>query len=188
MPRLLAKFRLDTGWRYVVAGLALCGAGLLVPTRRDLDDLRRQRDRLVDEKAVAEERLDAYQTFLGLLDEDDPALLRRLAAAQLNLVPADDTPVLMAASRTATVTEWIDENVRAAGTAAAPARETLLTRLVSGQRQLWVLAGGVVVVFMGLLLDEVRSPTRRRPKPVVPSWPAAPRPRRRPAKPGDDFF
>jgi hypothetical protein len=188
MPRLTPTIRLDAGWLYVLAGLALCAAGILVPARRDLEDLRRQRDRLADERAIGDERLHAYETFLHLLDEDDPSLIRRLAAAQLNLVPADEKPVLMAASRTATVTKWIDENVQTRRAEVAPAPETLLGRLVGGRGRLWVLAAGVVVVFVGLLLDDIRAPIakRRRPKAVVPSWPVAPETARRAQAPGHD--
>ena len=136
MPRLTPTIRLDAGWLYVLAGLALCAAGILVPARRDLEDLRRQRDRLADERAIGDERAHAYETFLRLLEEDDPALIRRLAAAQLNLVPADETPVLMAASRTATVTKWIDENVQTWRAEVEPAPVTLLGRLVGGRGRL----------------------------------------------------
>jgi hypothetical protein len=173
MSRLLPRIRIGAGWLYVLAGLGLCAAGMLVPARADLEDLRRQRDRLAGEKAIAEERVAAYESFLRLLEADDPALIRRLAAAQLNLVPEGETPVLMAASRTATVTDWIDGNVRAEPAAAAPPRDTLLSRLVGGPGRLWVLAAGVVVVFVGLLLDDGRSSARRRPTPALPHWPAA---------------
>jgi hypothetical protein len=180
--------RLDAGWLYVLAGLALCAAGILVPARRDLEDLRHQRDRLADERAIGDERVEAYETFLRMLEDDDPALIRRLAAAQLNLVPADETPVLMAASRTATVTKWIDQEVRDRQPAPTPPAETLLGRLVGGPGRLWVLGAGVVVVFVGLLLDDIRAPTtkRRRPKAVVPRWPVAPEAARRARAPRHD--
>ncbi|MHC4103217.1 MAG: hypothetical protein ACYSW1_20320, partial [Planctomycetota bacterium] len=180
--------RLDAGWLYILAGLALCAAGIPVPARRDLEDLRRQLDRLADERAISDARLHAYGSFLHLLNEDDPALIRRLAAAQLNLVPADEKPVLMAASRTATVTNWIDENIQPRAVVAEPAPVTLLGRLVGGRGRLWVLAAGIVVVFVGLLLDDIRAPTaqRRRPKPVVPRWPVAPEAARRREAPRHD--
>jgi hypothetical protein len=188
MPRLTPTIRLDAGWLYVLAGLALCAAGVLVPARRDLEDLRCQRDALADERSIGDERVHAYETFLRLLEEDDPALIRRLAAAQLNLVPADETPVLMAASRTATVTKWIDENVQTRRAEVAPAPVTLLGRLVGGRGRLWVLGAGIVVVFVGLLLDDIRAPIakRRRPRPVVPRWPTACEGARRAQAPGHD--
>jgi hypothetical protein len=174
MHRLTATIRLDCGWLYVLAGLALCAAGVLVPARRDLEDLRRQRDRLADEREIGQERAEAYETFLQLLADDDPALVRRLAAAQLNLVPADETPVLVAASRTATVTDWIDRNVRAQRVEPQPPPDTLLARLVGGPRRMWVIAGGVLVVFVGLLLDDVRAPAGHGSPPALPRWPVAP--------------
>jgi hypothetical protein len=179
MRWLTPTIRLECGWLYVIAGLALCVVGILVPARRDLADLRRQRDRLVDARAIGDQRHDAYETFLQRLEDDDPALLRRLAASQLNLVPADETPVLVAASRTATVTEWIDQNVRTQRLEPALPPGTLLDRLVGGPRRLWVLLGGVMIVFVGLLLDDVRRPAGNTPRPAVPRWPVAPEARRR---------
>ncbi|MHC4210568.1 MAG: hypothetical protein ACYSWT_12730 [Planctomycetota bacterium] len=179
MRWLTTTIRLDCGWLYVLAGLALCAAGVLVPARRDLEDLRRQRDRLADERAIGQERADAYETFLQLLADDDPALLRRLAAAQLNLVPADETPVLVAASRTATVTDWIDRNVRAQRVEPKAPPDTLLAHLVGGPGKLWVIAGGVLAVFVGLLLDDARTPAGHRSRPALPRWPVAPEARRR---------
>jgi hypothetical protein len=177
MRRLASTIRLDAGWLYVVAGLCLCAAAILVPAQRDLEGLRRQRDRLADEKAVGEARLDAYRSFLRQLEREDPPIIRRLAAAQLNLVPAGETPVLLAASRTATVSEWIEGNVRVSRRQPKPPPETLLSRLVEGRLRLWVLAGGMVIVFMGLLLDDARAPARHGGRPALPRWPVGPGPR-----------
>ncbi|MHC4414448.1 MAG: hypothetical protein ACYS0G_04110 [Planctomycetota bacterium] len=155
------QLRLDPGWLFVVAGLAVCAAWLLVPAQQDLNALRRQVARLSEQEAASWARLNAQAEFLRQLDQDDPALVRRLAAAQLNLMPAGETPVLLASSRTAQVTDWIDATVEAPSPAPDRETETLLCRLTSGPYSLWVLAAGVLGVLMGLVLKADPASARR---------------------------
>jgi len=145
--------RLDPGWLFVAAGLTLCVAGVLIPAQRGLHDLRGQLARIEHLHAVGRDGIEAHEQFLDRLRQRDPSVIRRLAAAQLNLMPAGDTPLLVANSSQATVTDWIRRSVTPGTvTAAAPAR-TWLTRFTEGTRRLWVLGFGVLVVFVGLLVD-----------------------------------
>ena len=103
-------------------------------------------------------------------------------AAQLNLVPSGTTPLLIASTRQATVTDWIGHSVAATG-AAAPRvpsshpRRSWLTTLTAGSGRLWVIATGVLVIFVGLLVDG-------RPAVVARAGnPAASPPRWRPQRP-----
>ncbi len=150
--------RLDPGWLFVAAGLVLCAAGILVPARQSVEDLQAQLTRLEQQHALNRDRLQAHQTFLDRLRHRDPSLMRRLAAAQLNLVPAGTTPVLIASTRRATVTDWIGHSVRAAAAPASPKlpghdQRSWLTSLTTGSGRLWVIGAGILVVFVGLLMD-----------------------------------
>jgi hypothetical protein len=82
--------------------------------------------------------------------------MRRLAAAHLNLVPAGTTPVLIASTRQATVTDWIGRSVVVASAPRPPqpmSQRSWLTSLTAGSGRLWVIGAGVLVVFVGLLMD-----------------------------------
>ncbi len=149
------RLRLDPGWLYVAAGLALCAAAVLVPAQRKLEAMRDQERRLADQAALGRARLEAHADFLRQLQEKDPRLIRRLAAAQLNLVPAGETPVLVASSRADPVTKWIEDGLPRPGAAASgsPPRRTLLARLTGGRGRLWLIAAGMVAIFTGLLVD-----------------------------------
>lgn len=154
-------FRFDPGWLFVIAGLAICAAGILLPAQGDLQALQRQVTQLQSEEAHAYARLRAHSNFTDQVDRADPALIRRLAAAQLNLVRAGDTPILLAASETSPVTDWIDATVNRDIRPPKPAATSTLSQLANGPYRLWLFAGGIMSVFVGLMLSP--SPAHVRP-------------------------
>ena len=145
-------FRFDAGWLFVAAGLAACAAGVVLPAQGDLRSLQQQLQTLRAEEARAYARLKAYNDFLDQLDEEDPALVRRLAASQLNIVPANDRPVLLSTAQIAPVTNWIEATVPFEPSNVRLPAESTLSRLASGPSRLWLFAGGIMCVFIGLLM------------------------------------
>ena len=158
MGAIGSPFRLDPGWLFVAAGLTLCVAGVLIPAQRSLHDLAGQLTRIEHLHAVGRDGIEAHEKFLDRLRHRDPSVFRRLAAAQLNLMPAGDTALLVASSHRATVTDWIGRSVVPGTITTAPPPRTWLTRLTEGTRRLWVLGCGVLIVFVGLLVDGRPSP------------------------------
>lgn len=169
MPVRSSPCRLDPGWLFVTAGLSLCAAGLLVPARRDVTELDEQRAELVRRHQNAAAQVQAHESFLDQLRREEPAVIRRLAAAQLNLVPAGATPVLVASSRQAPVSQWIADTVRLESARPAAPPDTWLTRLTDERHRLWVLAGGFLAVFFGLLAGPDSSPARED-RDLIPRW------------------
>jgi hypothetical protein len=170
MHRLPVRLRIDPGWLFVVGGLVLCVAGILLPAQRDLDDLRRQRAQLRHEEAILQGRLAARGAFLQELDRGQPALIRRLAASQLNLVPQGEEPVLVSSSLDEDIISWVDATAQATPIEPIHRANSTLSRLMTGRYRLWLLTAGVVSAFLGLLLDP--SLTRIRKK-IVHSGPSA---------------
>lgn len=152
MSRTAPLFRLDPGWLFTLAGLAVMVASALLPAERDLHELRQQLAALEFREAYNTQRLQAYDRFMKDLKAHDPALLRRLAASQLNLMPEDVEPLLMATSIESTVSDWIEATVPQEDYLPVPPPDTLLTRLADGPRRLWLMGGGAVVVFLGLVM------------------------------------
>ncbi|UCD75043.1 MAG: hypothetical protein JSV91_14810 [Phycisphaerales bacterium] len=150
--------RPDPGWLFVIAGLAICTVAVLTPAQQNLHELREKLAGLRAEEAHAAARLQAYSDFLDDLDRDDPQLIRRLAASQLNLMPAGDEPVLLTASGSSAVVDWIDRTVPVKEVNSRRWPQTLLTRLTAGPHRRWLFAGGGLCVFIGLLI----APTRPR--------------------------
>jgi hypothetical protein len=155
-------FRLDSGWLFILAGLAMCIGCALTSADHELTTLRVQKSLLEAEEEYAYGRLRAYEDFLDQLEQPDEALTRRLAAAELNLMPADEEPVLRLITLELPTVEWIDRTVERPAPRPVQASDSMLAQLATGQYRLWVFSGGVMCVFMGLLLDPSVSNGRRR--------------------------
>lgn len=162
MHGLAPRFRLDPGWLFVIGGLVLCIAGILLPAQRNLESLQRQRAQLHHEEAILQRQLTARETLLRDLDRRQPVLIRRLAASQLNLVPEDEEPVLVSSTLNADIISWVDATVEATPISYPASAESTLSRIMSGRHRLWFLTAGVVSVFVGLLLDPSLTGVRKK--------------------------
>ncbi len=143
---------IDAGWLFVIAGLAVCGAALLVPAQQDLDVARTQQAQLKVHSMASTRQLVAYDTVLrGLLDRD-PLLMRRLAANHLNLLPEGETPILLdPAGAEGSFDQWVQDATRVEIEPDSVASDTLLARISSGPYRLLVIAGGILCLFVGTL-------------------------------------
>lgn len=150
-PRPLFQF--DPGWLYLLPGLALCLAAVLIPAQEDLQQLQLQRDQLKLDAQHAQLRLKAHADFLSALDQDDPGLYKRLIATQLNLIPAEETPVLMVATESAAVTDWIDQTVPMLPSLERASPQSRLYELTTGSSRLWLMAGAMMCLCIGLVLS-----------------------------------
>lgn len=84
---------LDPGWLFVIAGVALIGASLLIPAADDLAEARHLRDRALAIEQHRLERLTRHEEFLEGLQAKDQTLALSLAASQLNQIPSDRSPL-----------------------------------------------------------------------------------------------
>ena len=153
-------FRFDPGWPFVIAGLALIVSAVLIPAQRELHDLEQRKivHTAFEERTKAE--ILAYEQFLADMDRKDPRLLEPLVRAQLNMIPRDERPMLLMPTANDTVPTWIESSVTVEIPQPAPYPDTLLSRIASGPRRLWVLATGAFLVFMGVMF----APTTIRPR------------------------
>ena len=167
--RPVPLFRIDPGWPFVIAGLLLLVAGVLIPAQRDLQELRNTLEihRALEDQSIRQ--LAAYDRFLNDLEHGDEQLVGRLAASQLNLMPKDERSMLLVPSLNATVTQWIEDSEPAILPNPPAYPDTLLSRLATGPRRLWVLACGAFLVFVGLMLSPSAPPSRRGSRRTVPA-------------------
>ncbi len=161
MSALRPLFRFDPGWLFTVAGLTIMVVSALLPAQQDVAILQEQLAKLEHEEIVNQKRMGAYTQFLVELKAQDPSLLTRLAASQLNLMPKGEEPVLMATSIEHTVSDWIEATVPPEAFELSLVPDTLLTRLASGQRRLWLMGGGALIVFIGLTTGIPLTPSTR---------------------------
>ena len=164
-----ALFRFDPGWPFVIAGLALIVSAVLIPAQRELHDLEQKLavHHAHEERAKAE--ILAYEQFNAEIEQGDERLLERLVRAQLNRMPKDERPLLLMSSANDTVPMWIESSVAVQIPEPTPYPDTLLSRIATGPRRLWVLATGAFLVFVGVMFaPSVVAPRglRRRTAPV----------------------
>ena len=164
-----ALFRFDPGWPFVIAGLALIVSAVLIPAQRELHDLEQKLavHHAHEERAKAE--ILAYEQFNAEIEQGDERLLERLVRAQLNRMPKDERPLLLMSSANDTVPMWIESSVAVQIPEPTPYPDTLLSRIATGPRRLWVLATGAFLVFVGVMFaPSVAAPRglRRRTAPV----------------------
>jgi hypothetical protein len=141
--------------------LTLLVVSALLPAQQDLSVLTEQLAKLEHQEKVNQKRIGAYAQFLVELKAKDPSLLTRLAASQLNLMPKGEAPVLVATSMEHTVSDWIEATVPPEAFEPDLVPDTLLTRLASGQRRLWLMGGGALIVFIGLTTGIPLTPSTR---------------------------
>ncbi len=158
-------FRIDPGWLFLVAGLLLIGASVLVPQEARLHDLRQQLGILERLEDFGERRAQAYAKFIDQVEAGDPSVIRRLAAAQLRIVDDGFERLAEADSARAPVSEWIDASVPIPPVEAMAPTDTLLHRWTKGRHQFWLGGLGAFSAFVGLIVG-VEHPGRRRRRPV----------------------
>lgn len=153
---------LDSGWLFLIPGLAMLAACLLLPNQQRLNGQRDDHSRLQAEQRYVYERLGAYSRFIDEIAENDPGLTRRLVAAQLNLVPAGDEPLILSRTLASPVTDWIESTVEYAPPEARSVESSRLLSLTTGRHRLWVIGGAVMCVFIGLMLGPTDQRRQRR--------------------------
>lgn len=145
----------DPGWLFLLAGLALLGATVLIPAADDLAAIKFQRERAVAIEAHRVARLTRYEEYLAALDSKDPSLVLSLAASQLNEIPENRAPIpgqrgAMGAMSDASVFPGLEP---------PPLKlpeyhksESILDKWTNDDsKRLWLIIAGAACVLVGLL-------------------------------------
>ncbi len=147
----------DPGWLFLIAGLVLVSAMVVLPAMRDLDHARYHRDSAAALEQYRLDRLERYTSFYSALEYNDELLLRRLASTQLNRQPVGtEFVVLPAHNDSADVFHQLEP----AFVAPVPPRPTgsFLERLaMSGSLRLWLIGLGGLFVVYGLMPAATRK-------------------------------
>jgi hypothetical protein len=153
----------DPRWLFLLSGLALIAAVMLVGSAEDLADARFERDRAlaIEEHRLA--RLAKYEEYLGALDQGEPGLIESLAGSQLNQIPAGRAAIpgtVRVGVGDASVFPALEPPPLKLVESREPTN-TFLARAARGRASRLVLLGvGVLAVLAGLL---PASPDARTP-------------------------
>lgn len=153
----------DPAWLYLIAGLALLVATVLIPAFSDVDRTRWERDKALAVERHRLERLARYEAFLAALEQERPAVVRSVVAAQLGRIPAGAQVLPMSdLGHGPAESGWATFASLEPGPVDLPPRRevrSLLARLATGERtRPWLIAVGALSVLVGLL-----PPQRSRP-------------------------
>ena len=151
MPSLIRAI-FDPAWLFLLSGLAILAACVLVPAQDRFEEVRWGRDRAQTMLAHAQLRFDRYQMVNEALGRADESLIRTLVASQLNLVPVgapDQTATVLASSRpNADVLASVEPDIPRLPVRRV--RDTRLRRLGMDQStHRWLLIGGCGCVAIG---------------------------------------
>ncbi len=144
---------LDAGWLFLLAGLALLIATVLIPAQRDVAKARHvlaQAQQVEDNRL---ERMRRYQEYLDALKRGDEATVRALAAVQLNQAP-EGTALLTHTGDLGTRSASVFPSLEPPPVEPRAWREnpSLLEKWATDDRaRLWMIAGGGFLVLIGLL-------------------------------------
>lgn len=148
----------DPGWLFLIAGLAILAATVLIPAKDDLEEARWLRDRALAVEQHRQDRLGRYSDYLKSLDDADQSLIQSLAASQLNQIPDDRVP-LPGATETglssASVFPALEPDPLLLEDRAKVG--SMLERWTTDDRtRIWLIAGGAFCVLIGLLPQAAR--------------------------------
>lgn len=139
--------------------MGLIAATVLIPSQADLDHARwlLARAEIIERHRSA--RLARYEECLEALRRGDRDLAVSLAASQLNQIPVGKSPLegfpkdalggAVAGAGPASVFPSLEPDPMPLPP--EPKRDTALYRLATGPYRLWVLAGGALLVLIGLM-------------------------------------
>lgn len=149
-------FRFDPGWLFLIVGIVTIAATVLIPAQHDLEATFWQRDKALAVERQRQERVANYGEYLSALKKQDEAVLLSLATVQLTKSPENRVPLLDAPdpSRTsASVFPALEPSpVREPLPPSAFRRPSTLDRwTTNSSTRLWLLAGGVLCILIGLL-------------------------------------
>lgn len=161
----------DHGWPWLLAGLILLVSAGVFPSEERLESERASVEMLKAQRVHALQTVDAYEVFLEGIDDGNETVIRRLAAAQLGIMPRDHEPLAMLTGLQEPPTRWIERSVMAetALDDLPPLRlpvvnDSLLASILSGEGRVWLFGGAILAIFIGLLLDRgdaaMSSPAR----------------------------
>lgn len=156
--------RLDPGWLFLIAGLAIVACTVLIPADADLEAARWERNKALAIERHRLARLDRYGQFLAAVLKGDEDVALSLTATQLNLSPADRIPLMVAPEPLAvSASPFPSLEPPPLELPPPPGAEhppSMLARLATSDRhRLWLISGGVLCVLIGVLPG---IPLRRR--------------------------
>ena len=139
------------GWFYLVSGLLLTVAAIVLPAHQDLTVLKEKRAVIVDDTADLQHQILVHQSFLSDLNSLDSILQERMIQMQFNQPPSG-TPVVIDRAASKTPLDWVAQRARRERAIyLEEPRQSILSKMTTGKNRLWLAGAGVFIIFIGLI-------------------------------------
>ena len=139
------------GWFYLVSGLLLTVAVIVLPAHQDLAVLKEKRAAIVDDTDDLQHQIMVHQAFLNDLNSLDSMLQERMIQMQFNQPPSG-TPVVIDRAASKTPLDWVAQRARRdRAIYLEEPRQSILSKMTTGKNRLWLAGVGVFIIFIGLI-------------------------------------
>ena len=139
------------GWFYLVSGLVLTVAAIVLPAHQDLAVLKEKRAAIVEDTADLQHQILVHQSFLNDLNRLDSKLQSRIIQMQFNQRPSG-TPVVIDRAASKTPLDWVAQRARRdRAIYLEEPRLSILSKMSTGKNRLWLAGAGVFIIFVGLI-------------------------------------
>ncbi|MCH2161592.1 MAG: hypothetical protein MK085_06925, partial [Phycisphaerales bacterium] len=158
MRRTRSLFRLDAGWLFLVAGLAMLAAIVLIPEEEERRLQTERLDALQREGEVLTDRMRRLAYSLELLEQGDQDFHERVIESRLRRIRSDRSVQLVAESINGSIGDWADGLGAPPQVASRPQVHTMLSSMLGSGFRLWLLGGAALSIFIGLVLGGAAEP------------------------------
>ena len=151
--------RFDIGWQFIVCGLVLTVAAIVLPAHQGLDDLESKQKIIIADLEDLEYQVSIHEIFLQDIKDGDSSFIQRLYELQFKIDPIGDAIVLdLAAPKTPL--DWVANRARRTRSVNMETQQaSILSKLSDGQGRLWLLGVGAFVLFIGLISNTTEELT-----------------------------
>lgn len=138
-------------WGFFLSGIVLVIAAAILPLQADLEWTHHQRDLalIVEQDNLA--RNASYQRMIDAIQNKDPDTLHLLAQSNLGLIPASRDALVIPGVRRDPMLFELLEPAPHQRPEFNPRYSRLQKLVLTPKARLWVIAGGIFLVFLGLL-------------------------------------
>lgn len=149
----------DLGWLFLLPGIALIAAGVLIAAEDDLYEALFRRDQALAIETRHAERVKRYEAYLEAVKRRDPTVVRSLTLGQLNAAPTDLREVLVPGLPVYDSSQvFASLEPPESPTAHRQRTDSVLARWATNDSsRVWLLASGALCIFVGLLPPVSRS-------------------------------
>jgi len=138
-------------WGFFACGIVLVVAAAILPLNADLEWTRHQADLalVIEQENVA--RNASYTGMVAAIENQNPDTLRLLAQANMGLIPATHDALVSPGYRSDPMMFELLEPAALQRPVFAPRYSRLEKLVMAPKSRLWVIAGGMLLVLIGVL-------------------------------------